>query len=159
MKSLLKARWMRNTARLLLVAILTVSVAAWFFDVRSQRDVIAYIGMSRECHHVWRDLALRRIRAGQTVDDVKRLNTPPRIVSWDQYTLLAYNDTGDFTGLAILARDNKLIFAGSSSCTWEHQFFSTISEQELQDIYRGYWEFLRARKERGVQQTAGGNAR
>jgi hypothetical protein len=141
-------RWGRTTICVVVVLLAVIISAASYLDIRSRKDVIAYIGMSQECHPVWKDLALKRIRAGQTVEDVNKTRKPQRSESWDRYTLLMYNDIGDFTGLVIVARDHKLIFAGASSCGWEHEFFSTISRQELQEIYRSYWDYIKEKKRR-----------
>jgi hypothetical protein len=40
---------------------------AWYFRIYSYRDARAYYFMSRECHPVWKDLAMRRIKPGTTL--------------------------------------------------------------------------------------------
>ena len=136
----------RRTKRcFLLVALVFLAgaiAATRFFGIHGKQDFIAYYGIWKECHPTWKVLAMRRLRANQSVDEVQRIAPPLHSRTWDRYTLLAYGDMCDFTGLAILACDNKLVWAQATSCTWRHEFFRTITTNELAHIVQSYWALL-----------------
>jgi hypothetical protein len=146
MKRLLQRRWVKICACATAAILAGLAALACYLDVHSGQDVIAYIGMSRECHPVWKDLALRRIQAGQSVAEVVRMAPPRHRHDWNDYTLLSYGDLGDFTGLAMLAEDQRLIFAQATSCCWQHEFFRTIDTNALHTIMVSFWDNLKEKK-------------
>src|SRR5207249_4877318 len=75
----------RIVRRLAVSVLLTLSVC-WYFGIHSPSDVAAYYGMSRECHPVWKELALRRVHAGQSVADVIAATAPLRVQRHGPYT-------------------------------------------------------------------------
>jgi len=147
MKRLFHKKWFRITAGLLLsLLILTLALAA-YFDIWSREDLIAYGGMYYECHPVWKTLALRRIRAGHSVDDLTRLHQPYGTDTWKNYTFLDYESRpGEFSMGAfwVVAEDNKLVYAVAGNDTWQHEFFSTISEEERGSLFQRFFEYQEA---------------
>ena len=108
----------------------------------ANRTSLRITACGKSAHPTWKALAMRRLRANQSVDEVKRIAPPLHSRTWDRYTLLAYGDMCDFTELAILACDNKLVWAQATSCTWRHEFFRTITTNELAHIVQSYWALL-----------------
>jgi len=51
-----------------------------------------YWGMARECHPVWKDLALKRIRVGQTIAELEAINPPVMKETWEKYTIISYQE-------------------------------------------------------------------
>ncbi len=143
MKWFPKKLWLRIICYILISLFVVVGFVSWYFGIHSEKDVIAYIGMHLECNSVWKDLALRRIYAGQTLENVYKVKKPISIKHWKSYTFLYYNEPGAFTGITIVARDKKLIFAGARSCAWKHDFFSTISKEKLMGIYNSHWNYIK----------------
>jgi hypothetical protein len=99
--------------------------------IHSPKDVVAYRALIRGHYHpVWKDLAWRRIRKGDPIESVLKRYPPLRRDDFPPYTELRYNEVGSFDGLAIRAKDGKLIAAGVGSCTWTHLFFDSPGEEE-----------------------------
>ena len=157
MTRFIQRRGVRRTLVTAVTLAVLLAAACAFFGVRSKSDIVAYLLMPRECHSVWRPLALRLIRAGQPVTDVIRSHKPRHVHKWDRFTLLAYNDTGDFTGLAILAKDDKLVMARANSCTWQHTFFCTLPKNEVEAISKSFWEWFKEQRAKGRSQSVGGD--
>jgi|GEM_PF-6759006 len=94
--------------------------------------------MARECHPVWRDLALRRIYEGQRVDDVIERTKPVCVVRHGRFVEIAYQDPLSFSGVHMVAMDDKLVRAMSLSCKWEHTFFNSMSDEDDQQMHLSY---------------------
>jgi len=110
--------------------------------IHSRKDVLAYQAMIREHYDpVWKDLAWRRIRKGDPIETVLQRHPPLRRDDFPPYTELRYNEIGSLNGLAIRAKDGKLISAGAGSHTWTHFFFHSPKEEEAFDkAYSAYVE-------------------
>ena len=83
----------------------------WFFRIKSERDIMAYIGMAGECHPVWRDLAFGRVYEGQPVEETITITNPMFIIRHGRYVRLSYQEPFSFTGIEIVARDGRVISA------------------------------------------------
>ncbi|MBN1359226.1 MAG: hypothetical protein JW993_01480 [Sedimentisphaerales bacterium] len=135
----LKKAALIGSAVLAVLALLT-ALACWFFGIRSRQDIIGYSEMLRgRFHPIWKDLALRRIKKGDDLDELVARHEPLRREEWPPFVMLRYNEVGSFDGLAVAAKDGKLIFASVGSCCWEHTFFDTPQEREtLDEAYRAW---------------------
>ena len=132
-----------------------VSLCA-FFRIRSSTDVVAYYSMSRECHPIWRDLAMRRIHADDSAADFLRRHSPNRREEFGEYALYTYYQTFDgtgipFTSISVIARDGQLAAAQASSCTWQFPFFGAL-DSAFTEAYSVFIDkhVKKARQEIGV---------
>lgn len=105
-------------------------IACNYFRIRSTRDLAAYVGMSHECHPVWKELAFHRVRLGQPVEDVIAHTKPISIDRHGRFIELGYQEGFSFTGLQIIAMDGKLVRACAGSCTWDYTFFDAMNETD-----------------------------
>jgi hypothetical protein len=112
----------RIPAVVIAAAVFAALFVAWQVHTRLSHDRQIVYFMSRECHPVWKDLHSGRIHAGQSVDEVINLTKPIRVEHFENYDLLHYQDAS-FTGVAVIARDGRLIAAEAWSCTWNKTFF------------------------------------
>lgn len=111
------------------------------YGVWSLHDYEIVRHMSRDFHPVWKELALGRIRAGQSADDVIR-ETPPvsvervgdfRILCYHQPQLLSFHPTV----MVIVAKGGKLI-AASAFCGgtggWRRTFFDHLTNADHEEF-------------------------
>lgn len=138
MLQLIKKKW-RKIIKIIaaVIAVFAISIVSscLFFGIHSRMDVIGYYSMAREeFHPIWKDLALHRIRKGDSLESIIKKHAPVRREDFSSYTFLDYEVP--FNGLGIVAKDGKLIYAAAGSCCWEHIFFETPSEKEkLNEAY------------------------
>jgi len=136
-------RWFRATACLWLAGLLLLACVASYFDIHSPGDCLAYLNMHRECHPIWRDLAWRRISPGDDLDDVVSVHPPSVADNRGDFTTVRYYEGCDpgefalsFTGVAIIAKNGKLVYAVAWSCRWQHTFFDELSEDDEAEYER-----------------------
>jgi hypothetical protein len=113
-------------------------------------DVVAYVEMTRECHPVWKQFALRRFNAGDLAAELFRRFPPSRREEFGRYGVYSYYQSGDgipFTQFGVVTRDGKLLSAESGSCTWQFTFFR-IPDSNLDVEYAAYYKEKRERRER-----------
>lgn len=110
----------------------------WYFGIDSTRDLRAYAGMALECHPVWQDLALKRIREGQSVDDVIAKTKPVYVVRHGRFVELAYQEPLSFTVVQLIAIDGKLVRACTGSCTWGYTFFDSMTNVDAQEMWGSF---------------------
>ncbi len=104
--------------------------------------MIAYQGMSRECHPVWRELHWGRIYAGQNVEEVIAATTPVSTERYGEFVRLNYQDGLCFSGVAITAKNGRLASATAWSCTWGLDFFNELTWDEwnaYSDAHDAHW--------------------
>jgi hypothetical protein len=132
--------------------ILLVLVSCAFLRIWHPRDIEAYLGMASECHPVWRQFALRRFGAGDSVSDLLQRYPPSRREEFGRYGVYRYNQCDSngipFTGLSVITRDGRLLSAGAGSCTWQFSFFHT-QDTELD---RQYAVFMTERHKKFARQ-------
>jgi hypothetical protein len=130
----LRAEWSKKTTRRLVVVAAVTLVVLWvaciFFRISHRQDVVAYCGMARECHPVWRQFALRCAVAGDSTANLFSRFPPSSRDEFGRYGIYQYypgsaDDGIWFTGLTVTARDGRLIRAEAWSCTWHFTFFDT----------------------------------
>jgi hypothetical protein len=103
-------------------------------------DVTAYRMMMKEDFHpVWKDLALRRIKKGDSIASVLAKHRPWRREDFSPYTALYYEPP--LYSLTILAKDGVLISAEAGSRCWHHVFFTTPEEED--GVSRTYTEHVK----------------
>jgi len=119
--------------------------------IHSMSDVVAYRAMWRGHYHpIWKDLALRRIKKGDTVESVLRKR--PMVYREDAgfYTSLAYFTRGlGPRDVILIARDGKLVAAKARGNGWQHVFFESPEHGEP---FGQAW--MRFRKQRELEANA-----
>lgn len=143
MNAFLKNGWFKISILIAIFLLLLLSFISCFFRIYSQRDIISFLQMTRSCQPIWKDLALRRIGIGQNVADIILSHPPLRIEKWKNYKGLIYQaavgpDEVDTTGIVIMAQNDKLIYATAWGSDFNHDFFSTKTKKELDEIYDEY---------------------
>ena len=138
----LSHRWFRISAIAAAVVALFVAGEAWYFRIYSYRDVKAYHYMHRECHPVWKDLALRRIKPGDDVEELIANTSPARIHRHGEYTTIYYQGGLSFTEVVVVARDGRLVWAEAVSCTWDHTFFDEMNSEGRKDYWRSFESYV-----------------
>jgi len=125
---------------LLILLTFAVILLCGRLGIHSREDVMAYRAMVQgQYHPVWRDLAWRRIRKGDPIEDVLKRHPPLRRDDFPPYTALRYNEIGSSNRLVIGARDGRLISAGAGSSTWTRFFFHSPEEEQAFDkAYSAY---------------------
>ncbi len=134
-------KFLMGAAGFLIVLLLAGGFLCWFLGIWSREDLVAYHWMRADPYHpVWRDLALRRIRKGDDLEETIRKYPPIRRVDFGPYTALCYNkERVSFNTLQIIATDGVLIQASAASCCWRHTFFdSPAHEQAIREAYSEY---------------------
>ena len=142
--------WSRILVFVVVVMVALAVVAVWYFRIHGFRSVLAYREMDKECHRIWKDLALRKVYAGEDLDEFLASNTPSTIRRHDNYgTMRFYQNYNPgsgglyFTGITVIAGDNRLVWAVAASCTWQHTFFNELSQEDAYyESYRTYVESL-----------------
>lgn len=124
-----------GVALALLVMLGLVCWTCSYFRISSLKDLVAYTQMRKECHPVWKDLAFRRLHAGQDLEEAMRIAKPMRVEKQGEFVVLLYQEPMHFTGIAVVAKDDRLVSAMAASCTWQHTFFDTMTEEERLDYY------------------------
>jgi hypothetical protein len=103
----------------------------WFFGIHSRMDIVAYQAMIHEDYPpIWKDLAWRRIRKGDRLEDLIEEYEPVWREDFGPYVHVSYTTPYDFNWLGITAKDGRLICAYAGSCTWQHVFFDSPEEEE-----------------------------
>jgi len=132
------ARLLIGAAGFLIVPLLAGVFLCWFLGIWSREDLVAYHWMRADHYHpVWKDLALRRIRKGDDLEETIRKHPPIRREDFGPYTALLYHrGLLSFNTLQIIATDGVLIQASAASCCWRHTFFdSPAHEQAIRQAY------------------------
>jgi hypothetical protein len=137
------AKLMMGVAGFLGVLVLAGVFLCWFLGIGSRQDLIAYRCMRAEHFHpVWKDLALRRIRKGDDLEETIRKHPPIRREDFGPYTSLLYHrGLVSFNTLQIIATDGVLISAHAGSCCWRHVFFDSPTHEQA--IRQAYTEYLK----------------
>ena len=131
MKRLWSYRWLRVVAVLAALSLTGLLGCAWYFRVWSWRDYEILGYMDHECHPVWKELFWRRVYAGQSVEEVIAETKPLTVERFENFVVLHYTP-GGFTGIGIVARDGKLVWAEAYSCAWTKPFFNEFTPAEWQ---------------------------
>ncbi len=111
-----------------------------YFGIYGWSDLAAYREISRECHPIWKELALRKIVSGDSATSTVRRWPPSRTEHFGPYTAYWYSAVDSFTGLHMVAMGDRLVGARAGSCTWEHTFF--WDEQERANIDSEYDRYI-----------------
>jgi len=120
------------SAGALAVVVLFLLLLCQVAGIHSMSDVAAYRGMRRQHFPpIWKALALRRIRKGQSVESLVKKHPPRYREDAGAYTGLDYCWRGlGAPELTLLAKNGKLIAAGASSRKWRHVFFEAPEKGE-----------------------------
>lgn len=121
----------------------------WQSGIWTPRQCEIYRLMSAECHPVSQELWHGRIQAGDSVDRIIWRTGPTRVDRYGRFTTLSYG--GGFSGVAIRAKDGRLVTAAAASCTWQVIFFDQMTradEQEYSDEYEKHWRPIREARAR-----------
>lgn len=143
LKRILAKRWFRILGGIFVFMMAALLVCAWQFRIWGISDFEAYQGMRAECHPVWRDLHFGRIQAGDDIEKVILATRPLKIERYGDYVRLSYQAGHCFTGVLIIAKNGKLVYAGAGSCGWKKYFFDEMTEQDITDYdlaYKAHWE-------------------
>lgn len=146
---ILSQRWFKRLAGLVVTLLAVTLACASYFRVWGWRDMMAYQGMSRECHPVWRELHWDRIRAGQDVEQVIAETQPARVERYGEFVQLSYQQGLSFTGVTITAKNGRLASAGAWSCTWNRVFFDELSRDDWKAYsvaYEAHWQPIRQKR-------------
>lgn len=131
-------------AGLLIVLVLAVISLCCFLGIHSREDLLAYYAMVHEHFHpAWKDLALRRICKGDSVESLLKRHPPVRREDFGPYTMLSYAERGSFNTLGVIAKNARLIDARAGSCTWRHIFFAAPEEGKA--FRQAYSQYMRQR--------------
>lgn len=130
-------RFVRPTTYAMVVIFAVIAAGAWYFGIWGRDDLIAYYGMSKECHPVWKDLALRQVYHGQPIDEVIERTNPVCVTRHGRFVQVDYQDFS-FTGVQIVAIDGRAVRGLAASCTWDHQFFDGMSEKDVRELQASY---------------------
>lgn len=122
----------RRSGYIAIALAVAMAIACSYFRIHSTRDLTAYVGMSFECHPVWKELALHRIQLGQPINVVIAQTKPISIERHGRFVELGYQERLSFTGVQIIAMDGKLVRASAGSCTWDHTFFDAMNEMDCE---------------------------
>jgi hypothetical protein len=129
-----RLRWIVGCAALAAIFVAGVST---YFGVRGQKDLVGYAEMSRGFHPVWKDLALRRIKAGDAAAELTVRHPPPVTVEYGNYAEYEFQIASpgyiSLSSLRIIAKDGRLILAEAGSCTWDHTFFEIAGARSDQE--------------------------
>jgi hypothetical protein len=125
-----------------------------YFRVSSINDVIAYYCMSNEFPDVWKDLALGKVHAGQTLQEIEALNPPLEIRTYGKYSTLSYTTGFSFNGIGITLKDGIACSAGAGSCTWSYEFFNTLTQSDISELRREQEESVSEKAEQGAAKDA-----
>lgn len=133
-------RRMAITATVLFAVIIA---ACFYFRISSARDLMTYVGMSRECHPVWRTLAWGGYDVGDSAEEFLQRYPPSRRTEFGRHGVYTYtqDETADgiaLTCITVTSRDGKLLSAQASSCAWRFTFFETPNPE----FEAGFWEYL-----------------
>jgi hypothetical protein len=136
-------RWFRVSLAIVTALMIGILVCCWQYKIWSIDDGLAYYGMNRECHPVWRELYWGRIREGQAIEEVIALTNPTTVYRFDDYVDLFYekHPTSDglpFVGLTIIAHEGCLVVAQAHGCTWRHKFFGNWSDNDWDTYTKQY---------------------
>jgi hypothetical protein len=154
-KRVFTKRWFKLSAGLVAALFAVTLACASYFRVWSWRDLLAYHGMTRECHPVWRELHWGRIRAGQDVEQVIAETRPARVERYGEFVRLNYQQGLSFTGVSITAKNGRVASAAAGSCTWDRVFFDELNQDDWKaysDAYEAHWQPIR--KKRAVAEPA-----
>jgi hypothetical protein len=148
-RRILTHRWFKRSAIGAVVLALILVTGAWYFRIHRFRDVLAYYCMSQERHPVWKDLALRRIKPGDDVEEVIERTSPARVWRHDEYVTVDYIAAQGglcFTQLEIVAKDGGVISAMYVTCTCDHTFFDDLSPNDTVDYRLSFYSYLDKRR-------------
>jgi len=127
-----------------ILAIPAIVLPFVFLGVGSPADIVAFHRMSKGGFHpIWKDLALRRIKKGDTVESVVKIHPPLIREDYPPYTRLYYGRSGTFDRLAVFAKEGRLFFAIAGSHGQEHRFFGSSAEETL--AYEEHWAYTMQR--------------
>jgi hypothetical protein len=145
----IRRKWVLAASALTILLIGLLAGGCAFFRIHSKNDVMAYIGMWRECPPIWRDLAFRRIVEGDTVEHLSSLHPPVRQRVFGPFTLYSFEPPGrgtSYFGLNVVAQDGRLVLARAAGCTWRYDFFG--DEGTVSAFYNAVTESLRPEEDR-----------
>lgn len=140
----LNLKTLRNAAfafnGLLILLTFAVIFLCGRLGIHSSEDVTAYRTLIQGHYHpVWKDLAWRRIRKGDSVETILQKHPPLRREDFPPYVALRYHEISSSDRLVIQAKDGRLISAGAGHSTWTHFFFDSREEEEAFDkAYSAY---------------------
>jgi uncharacterized protein YnzC (UPF0291/DUF896 family) len=131
----------RVLAGALIVSALAVAFLCWFLGIHSRQDMGAYCAMARgHFHPAWKDLALRRIRKGDSLESLRRYR-PVRREDFGPYTQRYY--AGSSGTLEVRAKNTRLIHARAWGHTGDHVFFRAPEEEKA--FEEAYLDYVRQR--------------
>ena len=126
----------------LAVAAGILGAAARYLGIKTRMDIMAYAEMIHDGFPpVCRDLALRRIVRGDSLDDLVAKHAPYRRDDCPPFVLLYYQRP--FGSLTVAARDGTLVQAEAGGCTWQHVFFETPEVKA--ELARAHLVYVRER--------------
>ena len=158
-KRLLSNRWFKLIAGLILLPAAAFLSCAGYLRIWSWHDLQVYRMMSHECHPVWKDLHRGRVHAGQNVEAVIADTRPVRVERYGQFVRLSYQERLSFSGVAITAKDGRLVHAVAWSCTWQREYFDELTEDEWQahsNAYEAYRQAIIKKRKEAEQGAARG---
>jgi hypothetical protein len=131
-------KWLARGMGVVFAFVLIIICLCIFFGIKSKQDVAGYLNMiAEDFHPIWKDLALRRIKKGDSIESVLKKYSPVLRLDFPPYINVQFEKP--FKGIGITAKNGKLISAGAGSCCWEHTFFDTPEENEqLDTAYAAY---------------------
>jgi hypothetical protein len=159
-KRLLSNRWFKFLAGLILLPTAALLSCAWYYKVWSWYDLQVYRMMSHECHPVWKDLHRGRVHAGQDVEDTIADTKPVRVERYGEFVRLSYQEALSFSGVAITAKDGRLVHAIAWSCTWHREYFDELTEDQWQvhsDAYEAHRQTIIKNRKEAEQAAARGH--
>ena len=125
---------------LLIVLALVVLSVCCLLGIHSREDIRAYYAMARgHFHPAWKDLALRHIRQGDSLESLRKYQ-PVRREDFGLYTQLYYAQPGTSNILEVFAKNTRLIHARASGYMWEHVFFTAPEEKTA--LNQAYSEYI-----------------
>jgi len=149
MRNWLKKKWVRRIALGTGICLAFALIGCLYFRITGWKDVIAYIGMYRECPAMWKDLAFQRVRYGDRLEEFTTLHQPALTRTLGPYKVHTFIEIPPghiaYTDLSITSKNGTIVRAEAWSCTWQYVFCSDPAEEakieaEYQRQYEKYRE-------------------
>jgi hypothetical protein len=154
LRTLWSGKWTRRFVLGGVLILAAIALLCAFLRISRPRDIVVFLDMAKECHPLWRQLALRRVGSGDNAQEFLRRFPPTQREEFGRYGVYHYFPNGEaglwFTGLSVVTKDDRLVSSQAWSCTWKFVFFDT-PDSELETQYAAFLkersERLRARRE------------